>query len=76
MTEDEILRSSPLVNAFRVLGRHGVRRQLPLVLAMLISSAFEGLGIGTLLRPELGGGARNHGSANGRSAFANSSTSR
>jgi ATP-binding cassette subfamily C protein len=49
MTEDELLRSSPLVNAFRVLQKHGLRRQIPLVIAMLIASAFEGLGIGTLL---------------------------
>ena len=49
MTEDELLRSSPLVNAFRVLRKHGLRRQMPLVVAMLIASAFEGLGIGTLL---------------------------
>ncbi len=49
MTEDELLRSSALVNAFRVLRKHGLGRQIPLVLAMLLSGAIEGLGIGTLL---------------------------
>jgi ATP-binding cassette subfamily C protein len=49
MKEDEALSSSPLANAFRVLRQHGIWRQVPLVLALLLSSSLEGLGIGTLL---------------------------
>src|SRR5689334_2092628 len=49
MTEDELLRSSALLNALRVLRKHGIRRQIPLILAMLLSGVIEGLGIGTLL---------------------------
>src|SRR4051812_2711979 len=49
MTEDELLRSSALVNAFRVLRKHGMARQIPVMLVMLLSGAIEGLGIGTLL---------------------------
>jgi ATP-binding cassette subfamily C protein len=49
MTEDELMRSSALVNAFRVLRKHGIGRQVPLIVAMLVSGVFEGLGVGTLL---------------------------
>jgi ATP-binding cassette subfamily C protein len=49
MTEDEALDSSALANAFRVLRKHGIWRQVPLIVALLVSGAIEGLGIGTLL---------------------------
>jgi ATP-binding cassette subfamily C protein len=49
MTEDEALRSSALANAFRVLRKHGLWRQIPLSLAMVLAGFIEGLGITTLL---------------------------
>jgi ATP-binding cassette subfamily C protein len=49
MTEDEVLSSSALANAFRVLRKHGLWRQIPLSLALLLSGFIEGLGITTLL---------------------------
>lgn len=49
MTEDEALRSSALANAFRVLRKHGLWRQVPLSLAMVLAGFIEGLGITTLL---------------------------
>jgi len=49
MTEDEVLSSSAFANAFRVLRKHGLWRQVPLSLALVISGFIEGLGITTLL---------------------------
>jgi ATP-binding cassette subfamily C protein len=49
MTEDEVLSSSALANAFRVLRKHGLWRQIPLSLALVISGFIEGLGITTLV---------------------------
>jgi ATP-binding cassette subfamily C protein len=49
MTEDEALSSSALANAFRVLRKHGLWRQIPLSLALVLSGFIEGLGITTLL---------------------------
>jgi ATP-binding cassette subfamily C protein len=49
MTEDEVLNSSALANAFRVLRKHGLWRQIPLSLALVISGFIEGLGITTLV---------------------------
>jgi|UPI000684FC93 ATP-binding cassette subfamily C protein len=49
MTEDEALGSSALANAFRVLRKHGLWRQIPLSLALVLSGFIEGLGITTLL---------------------------
>jgi ATP-binding cassette subfamily C protein len=49
MTEDEVLGSSALANAFRVLRKHGLWRQIPLSLALVLSGFIEGLGITTLL---------------------------
>lgn len=49
MTEDELLGSSALANAFRVLRKHGLWRQIPLSLALVLSGFIEGLGITTLL---------------------------
>jgi ATP-binding cassette subfamily C protein len=49
MTEDEVLSSSALANAFRVLRKHGLWRQIPLSLALVLSGFIEGLGITTLL---------------------------
>jgi ATP-binding cassette subfamily C protein len=49
MTEDEALSSSALANAFRVLRKHGLWRQIPLSLAMVLAGFIEGLGITTLL---------------------------
>jgi ATP-binding cassette subfamily C protein len=49
MTEDEVLSSSALANAFRVLRKHGLWRQVPLSLALVISGFIEGLGITTLV---------------------------
>ena len=36
MKEDEFLRSSALANAFRVLRKHGLWRQIPLSLALVL----------------------------------------
>ncbi len=52
MTEDEVLSSSALANAFRVLRKHGLWRQIPLSLALVVSGFIEGLGI-TILLPIL-----------------------
>jgi ATP-binding cassette subfamily C protein len=49
MTEDEVLSSSALANAFRVLRKHGLWRQVPLSLSLVLSGFIEGLGITTLL---------------------------
>jgi ATP-binding cassette subfamily C protein len=49
MTEDEILSSSALANAFRVLRKHGLWRQVPLSIALVVSGFIEGLGITTLV---------------------------
>ncbi len=49
MTEDEILSSSAFANAFRVLRKHGLWRQIPLSLALVLSGFIEGLGITALL---------------------------
>jgi ATP-binding cassette subfamily C protein len=49
MTEDEVLSSSALANTFRVLRKHGLWRQIPLSLALVIAGFIEGLGITTLL---------------------------
>jgi len=49
MTEDEVLSSSAFANAFRVLRKHGLWRQVPLSLALVLSGFIEGLGITTLL---------------------------
>ncbi|MDQ7247970.1 ABC transporter ATP-binding protein [Dongia sedimenti] len=49
MTEDEVLGSSALANAFRVLRKHGLWRQVPLSLALVLAGFIEGLGITTLL---------------------------
>jgi ATP-binding cassette subfamily C protein len=49
MTEDEALSSSALANTFRVLRKHGLWRQVPVMLALLASSLLEGVGISTLL---------------------------
>jgi len=49
MTEDEILSSSALANAMRVLKKHGLWRQVPLSLALVLAGFIEGLGITTLL---------------------------
>ena len=49
MREDQVINSSALANAFRVLRQHGFRRQLPLILSLTLGSFLEGLGIGTLL---------------------------
>ena len=49
MTEDEVLGSSALANAFRVLKKHGLWRQVPLSLALVLAGFIEGLGITTLL---------------------------
>jgi ATP-binding cassette subfamily C protein len=49
MTEDEVLSSSALANAFRVLRKHGLWRQIPLSLALVLSGFIEGLGITALL---------------------------
>ena len=49
MTEDEVLSSSALDNAFRVLKKHGLWRQIPLSLALVLAGFIEGLGITTLL---------------------------
>jgi ATP-binding cassette subfamily C protein len=49
MTEDEVLSSSALANAFRVLRKHGLWRQIPLSLALVIAGFIEGLGVTALL---------------------------
>src|SRR3982751_2459239 len=49
MTEDEVLSSSALHNAFRVLKKHGLWRQVPLSLALVLAGFIEGLGITSLL---------------------------
>jgi len=49
MTEDEALSSSALANAFRILRKHGLWRQIPLSLALVLSGFMEGLGITVLL---------------------------
>jgi ATP-binding cassette subfamily C protein len=49
MTEDQLQNGSALANTFRMLQKHGIWRQVPLVLALLVSGALEGIGIGTLL---------------------------
>lgn len=49
MTEDEALSSSALANAFRVLKKHGLWRQIPLILGLLLSGVLDGLGIATFL---------------------------
>jgi ATP-binding cassette subfamily C protein len=49
MTEDEILSSSALANAMRVLKKHGLWRQIPLSLALVLAGFIEGLGITSLL---------------------------
>jgi len=49
LREDQVINSSALANAFRVLRQHGFRRQLPLILALTVGSFLEGLSIGTLL---------------------------
>jgi ATP-binding cassette subfamily C protein len=49
MTEDEVLSSSALNNAFRVLKKHGLWRQVPLSLALVLAGFIEGLGITSLV---------------------------
>ncbi|GAB2179029.1 ABC transporter ATP-binding protein [Dongia sp. agr-C8] len=49
MTEEEVLSSSALANAFRVLRKHGLWRQIPLSLALVLSGFIEGLGVTTLV---------------------------
>jgi ATP-binding cassette subfamily C protein len=49
MTEDQLQNGSALANTFRMLHKHGIWRQIPLALALLVSGALEGIGIGTLL---------------------------
>src|SRR5688572_3275541 len=49
MTEDELLSSSALANVFRMLRKHGLWRQIPLSLALVLAGFIEGLGITTLL---------------------------
>ncbi len=49
MTEDEALRSSALANAYRVLRKHGLWRQIPLILGILLNGLLDGLGIATFL---------------------------
>jgi ATP-binding cassette subfamily C protein len=49
MTEDQLQNGSALANTFRMLSKHGIWRQIPLALALLVSGALEGIGIGTLL---------------------------
>jgi ATP-binding cassette subfamily C protein len=49
MTEDQLQNGSALANTFRMLQKHGIWRQIPLVLALLVSGALEGVSIGTLL---------------------------
>lgn len=49
MTEDDALRSSALANAYRVLSKHGLWRQIPLILGILLNGLLDGLGIATFL---------------------------
>jgi ATP-binding cassette subfamily C protein len=49
MTEDEAFSSSALGNAFRVLKKHGLWRQIPLSLALVLAGFIEGIGVTTLV---------------------------
>lgn len=49
MTEDEALSSSALANAYRVLRKHGLWRQIPLIVGILASGVLDGIGISTFL---------------------------